>query len=43
MRKRPASPYLIEGAHFMANPQMPFMDINQLMEQFKIPASISAR
>ena len=21
----------------MANPQMPFMDINQLMEQFKIP------
>jgi phasin family protein len=29
--------YQKEGEHFMANPQMPFMDINQLMEQFKIP------
>ena len=28
---------LKDGGHVMANPQMPIMDINQLMEQFKIP------
>jgi phasin family protein len=37
MRKRRASFLPEEGEHLMANPQMPFMDINQLMEQFRIP------